>query len=119
MKGKEYIYFKDISAFDEFLSQNRFPVLSKSEIDDYRPITKVYRYCYQGCWLTISLMEKSGDISFTLSSAVCEGKRMLFNIGLVSPACIRAYKDEEKISIEIDYEETCSEEIIIPIKKEF
>lgn len=117
MKEKRYIYFKDLSEFEEFLTQNGITALSESETVDYRPITKVYRYYYQGCWLTICLLKKEEGISFTLASAFSECKRMLFNIGLVTPICMRAYKDEEVIVIEINYVKSCSEEIRIPLTK--
>ena len=57
------------------------------------------------------------EITFTVSSAFSEYRQMLFNIGLVSPARIRAYKDKENIIIELNYEAKCSEEIRIPLIK--
>lgn len=114
---KEYTYFKSLAEFEEFLVQNDIPALPESETENFHPITKIHRYCYQGICLTISFFKVMESITFTISSAFSEYRQMLLHIGLVSPARMRAYKDKENIIIELNYEAKCSQEIRIPMKK--
>ena len=115
---KNPVSFKDIAEFDKFLSDSGLQEIPANELRDYYPITKAYKHCHAGCKLIIALLEKTGQISFTLASDTSDDP-MQSTIGLMYPVEILAYRNERDITIERYYGKTNTAEIRIPLEENF
>lgn len=111
---KDCFTFETIAEFDKFLSDSGMQEIPANKLHDYYPITKAYKHCHAGCKLIIALLEKTGQISFTLASDTSDDP-MQSTIGLMHSVEIRAYRNERDITIEFYYGKTCAAEIRIPL----
>lgn len=111
---KDCFTFETIAEFDKFLSDSGIQEIPAKELHDYYPITKAYKHCHAGCKLIIALLEKTGQISFTLASDTSDDP-MLSTIGLVHFFEIRAYRNERDITIEFYYGKSSIGEMRIPL----